>query len=155
MKKGYLIFFFFELLLTIHLLYDCIMAQHIQKMTIPFYIQSNRLIPSTSVLIQYLSIACITEYEVGAILQSSSRVLEKEHLLYWINYMAPYTYIDRLPRAYCMNWLDNRLKPREKINILVKITCNYHEILNLHQETWIQNGHISYYFFCFPETWWS
>ena len=81
MKKGYLIFFFFELLLTIHLLYHCIMAQHIQKMTIPFYIQSNTLIPSTSVLIQYLSIACITEYKVGAILQSSSRVLEKEHLL--------------------------------------------------------------------------
>ena len=81
MKKGYLIFFFFELLLTIHLLYHCIMAQHIQKMTIPFYIQSNRLIPSTLVLIQYLSIACITEYKVGAILQSSSRVLEKKHLL--------------------------------------------------------------------------
>ena len=91
------------------------------KMTIPFYIQGNRLIPSTSVLIQYLSIACITEYEVGAILQSSSRVLEKEHLLNWKNYMAPNTYIDWLPRAYCMNWLDNRLKPRDNsYNICTK-----------------------------------
>ena len=82
------------------------------KMTIPFYIQSNRLIPSGSVLIQYLSIACITEYEVGAILQSSSRVLEKEHLLNWKNYMAPNTYICLLPHEYCMNSLHNRLKLR-------------------------------------------
>ena len=116
------------------------------KMTIPFDIQSNRLIPSTSVLIQYLSIACITEYEVGAILQSSSRVLEKKICWIWkITWPLIPILIDCRMNII---WTDYIIDSNsEIIHIIFVWNCfriKYHEILNLHQETWIQKGHISY-----------